>query len=616
MATIDKTTRISFVTMIALIIIFSGIRLKNPQQNVLSWDVFGFYLYLPATFIYSDADISDKEWVWNINNKYGNTETLYQLTPSDHGTNVIRFSPGMSIMMSPFFLCGHAYASMSEIDEADGFSDPYQWAIILSGIFYTIIGLIFLRKILLRYLSDSLTAISLAILYLSSNLFFFITYGNDIPHVYVFTLNVLIIWLTIRWHESHRMQDAVLLGLLLGLAAISRIAEVIMLAVPVLWGVYNIKTLRVKINLLIQYRIQVLMLILAGIIAVLPQLFYWKMAWGAWVFNAYTDASSSLDLFNPKFYYVLFGFRKGLFIYSPVMIFSIIGFYHLFKRYREAFFALLVVTIAHIYLIASFSSLVAYGWRAFIELYAVLAIPLASFIAAVYAKKLYIRIPVLALILFFTVLNMFQVWQFNNGVLDGYRMTKDYYWRVFFKTKVTEEDRKLMLVQRGFSSLEILENESDFNHTVVHDNSFEVPTEGNAKHYDTTYAHTGLKSFRMDETIEFSPTFRVSFNELSESYYGWVRASVWMYPTSNVAINSAVLVIAFRHGGQNYKYRSYELNADSADLVLNKWNLVTADYMTPELLSESDELEVYVWHPGKKDIWIDDLKVEFFEPKN
>ena len=57
------------------------------------------------------------------------------------------------------------------------------------------------------------------------------------------------------------------------------------------------------------------------------------------------------------------------------------------------------------------------------------------------------------------------------------------------------------------------------------------------------------------------------------------------------------------------------MNADTVNLQLNQWNLITADYMTPELLSRSDELEVYVWYNGKENIWIDDLKIEFFNPK-
>jgi hypothetical protein len=57
------------------------------------------------------------------------------------------------------------------------------------------------------------------------------------------------------------------------------------------------------------------------------------------------------------------------------------------------------------------------------------------------------------------------------------------------------------------------------------------------------------------------------------------------------------------------------MNSDRVDLRMNQWNLITADYMSPELLSKSDKLEVYVWYPGKENIWIDDFKIEFFDPK-
>ena len=122
-------------------------------------------------------------------------------------------------------------------------------------------------------------------------------------------------------------------------------------------------------------------------------------------------------------------------------------------------------------------------------------------------------------------------------------------------------------------------------------------------------------SFRMDSTIEYSPTLRKEFSELSESYYGWIRASVWVYPTADPMENKVSLIIAFRHRWDNYKYRNFSMNADNVDLQLNQWNLITADYMSPELLSRSDKLEVYVLYQGTENIWIDDLKIEFFDPK-
>jgi len=615
MALEKNKINISKIALIIIIIMMVTIKFINPPSNILSWDAFGNYLYLPATFIYNDPGLHDIDWVNITIEKYNNTATLYQLTPMPDGGNVIRFSPGMAILMSPFFILGHAFASMAVIYDADGFSAPYQWAVILAGIFYTIIGFIFLRKILLKFLNDQVTAISLVILAISSNLFFFITYGNDIPHVYVFTINILIIWLTILWHEEHKRKHAILLGLLLGLAVITRISEMVMLSIPVLWGIYNKESLIRKWNMIIDHRKQILLFILAGLIAVLPQLFYWKFASGSWFFNAYNDASSSLNLFNPRFGWVLFGFRKGLFIYSPVMIFSVIGFYFLYKKNKEIFFPILLSVLFLTYLIASFTSLIAYGWRAFIDIYGILAIPLAFFIARIERSKLIVRIGVYLLILAITVLSLFQVWQLNHGILDGYRMTKAYYFRTFAKTKVSEEDRKLMLVQRQVTSIEYFNNEEDFTQSIVQHFDFEEIDKDHIEHYDTTYAHTGSMSFRMGKDLEFSPTLRKEFRDLSDSYYGWVRASVWVYPKADPIANEAKMVISMRHRWDNYKYRIYSMNADTVNLQLNQWNLITADYMTPELISRSDKLEIYLWYEGEEDIWIDDLKIEFFDPK-
>ena len=613
---IDKfKSKISGIVLILIIIVVSSVKFTHLQTNPLSWDAFGNYLYLPATFIYGDPAMTDMQWVENINEKYNNTETFYQLSPQDNGTQVIRFTSGIAWMMSPFFIAGHAFASMAVIYEADGFSEPYQFAIILGGLLYFVLGLIFLRKIFLRYLSDKVTAISLAVLCITSNLYFFITHGNDIPHVYVFTLNVFIVWLTMRWHEDHQKKHAILLGLLLGLAVITRISEAVMIVIPLLWGVYDKKSMIRKWNMLIEYRNQILWFIIAGVVGILPQMAYWLFTTGHIYFFAYDDAGSQLNLFNPRFGWVLFGFRKGFFIYSPVMILSVIGFYHLYKKKRELFFPLLAAVFFHIYLVACFSSLIAYGWRAFIDIYSLLAIPLAFFIGRVVALKLWAQIPVYLVIIAFTVLNIFQVWQLNHGILDGYRMTKSYYFRVFGQTKVSEEDRKLMLVQRNFTEIEYLTNEEDFTHRILKHFDFEKPEKEHAAHYDTSYAHTGERSFRMDGNIEFSPTLRIEYRDITDNYYGWVRASVWVYPTADPKANEAKLIVSFRHKWDNYKYRNYSMNADTVHLKLNQWNLITQDYMTPELMSRKDKLEVYVWYQGQEDIWIDDLKIEFFDPK-
>ena len=95
-------------TMIFIIIILlAGIRLhyinwdKPTKTNFLTWDVFGYYLYLPAAFIYKD--IKKMEWVPDILDKYKPTGNLYQLHKLPNGNQVGKYFLGLSVLYSPFF---------------------------------------------------------------------------------------------------------------------------------------------------------------------------------------------------------------------------------------------------------------------------------------------------------------------------------------------------------------------------------------------------------------------------------------------------------------------------------------------------------------------------------
>jgi hypothetical protein len=38
-------------------------------------------------------------------------------------------------------------------------------------------------------------------------------------------------------------------------------------------------------------------------------------------------------------------------------------------------------------------------------------------------------------------------------------------------------------------------------------------------------------------------------------------------------------------------------------------------YLTPESPDPEDIIQVYVWYRGKKELYLDDLKIDLFEPK-
>jgi hypothetical protein len=232
--------RISLILMLVIAISFSAIRLSNPPRNIITYDYYGSYLYLPALFIYNDIGIKNIEVYDSLNNIYSNTPLFYQLSPGPDGNRVIRFFAGMSYMFAPGFFAGHIIAHLTDYP-ADGFSLPYQRALLVSGMIISLLGLYFSRKILLRFFNDTITTISLILIFIGSNLVFFYTYGNDAPHLYLFSLFSVFLWLTIRWHDQPSKGKAVLLGLVSGLIIASRPSEMILLIIPFAWGVYNLE---------------------------------------------------------------------------------------------------------------------------------------------------------------------------------------------------------------------------------------------------------------------------------------------------------------------------------------------------------------------------------------
>ncbi|HEY9114586.1 MAG TPA: hypothetical protein VIN10_07785, partial [Bacteroidales bacterium] len=98
--------------------------LKFPDA-VLSWDVFGYYLYLPANYIYYDPALQNTTWLDELIRQYEPTSSLYQLYPMAEGKMLIKYTSGIAILTLPFFLLAHFLAPLFGFP-ADGLSMPYQ----------------------------------------------------------------------------------------------------------------------------------------------------------------------------------------------------------------------------------------------------------------------------------------------------------------------------------------------------------------------------------------------------------------------------------------------------------------------------------------------------------
>ena len=597
-------------TVFLLCLLLVLFRWLVPPVSGLSWDVFGYYLYLPAKFIYHDIGLGHQEWLQDLMNRYHPSSTLYQIIGTENGGLVIKYSMGLAILYAPFFFLANVMAGILGYP-TDGLSMPYQYIMAAGGIIYAAIGLIFLARILRVYFNPSLSTLLLILVVAGTNYFQLTAFdGTLLPHNFLFTLYALLVYYTIRWHIKPLMRYAVITGIVCGFIILIRPAEVVCLLIPLLWTVTDRKSLCEKIQLIRHHYLQVIMVIVCIIMVFIPQMIYWKTLTGHYLFFSYRNPGEGFRFLAPYTLKFLFSFRKGWFIYTPLMIFSLLGFYYLFRMNRSIFYAVMVFFIADLYVISSWSNWWyaggSFSSRSLVPAYVLLSLPLGYFIRRLQTVKRTIRSAVVMVMLFFVVLNLFQTWQFESGIIDKERMTRAYYFAVFGRTSVSEQDKKLLLIDRSTDTNEPFVNEQDYTVKVIYQNHF---------NNESVYIPVGDTSgvCILDGEHHFSTGPDVRYRDLTRYDHAWIRASVKIFIPDNYRDKWPLLVMAFHHNNKAYKYRTAGL--DSTTVIRGAWNKITMDYLTPEVFSRDDDLKVYVWHRGKVPVALDDMLVKVFEPK-
>jgi hypothetical protein len=119
----------------------------------------------------------------------------------------------------------------------------------------------------------------------------------------------------------------------------------------------------------------------------------------------------------------------------------------------------------------------------------------------------------------------------------------------------------------------------------------------------------------MDSLNIWSPAFKMPYKTITSKDHAWIRAGVYIYPTDMDDLNQTLLVVDFKYKDKIYKWRAFTFKDFNIEAKSGQWNLLTIDYLTPEVRSTDDILEVYIWYRGKSPCYIDELTVDAFEKK-
>ena len=604
----NEKGKFSKVVLILVAIIFLAIRFAMPRWDthnvlaILSWDVMGYYLYLPATFIY--GDLAGLNFIPDIFKEYAPAGSFYHAIQLENGNHVMKYPMGLSIMYFPFFIIAHASAYLFGYTP-DGFTEPYQLMIALSAIFYNLAGLILLRKVLLDYFSDIAIAAAIILLVLGSNYIQYVAIDGAMPHGYLFFLYSAVIYCSWKWHKSPKLIFAVLIGLCIGLATISRPTELVMAIIPLLWGIHDKKSYKAKIELILQNKIHLIALVGMSALTVLPQLLYWKAMTGNFLF--YTYEEQGFDWFSPHYDKVLWGWEKGWFVYTPLMGLPILGLIVLYRKAPTIFVALFTFFAINLYLVVAWSQWKyagSYSCRALVQSYAMLLFPFVAVMGYIIGNKV-LKFAMIAIAILLIPLNLFQLWQYNKGILKAEGNSKEYYQRVFLKTKMTSYDQVFLQTDEG------IKDESKFNVVNEYLRDYESDTVSNAIIPQAAYqSKLGFRSTNKEQYG--SPiSFKASELPLESGKEIWLKVSTWV--KFDNWESRPKLVASIKSGDKTKKWRGISLF--NGINPVGQWGQVYYYFSIPKDIDKDDQIECYILNFTGAQAFIDDFRIEVLEQK-
>ena len=351
---------------------------------------------------------------------------------------------GMAMMYLPFFSVAHAYAKLSGYD-TNGFSEPYQCLIQFSGLFYLLVGLFFLRKILLQNFNEKVTAFTLLSLVFGTHLVFYGSVHGAMAHATDFMLAAMFIYYSVKWLQVPRLKFVLLLGVVGGLLVLIRPVNILIFSFLLLYKIDSVNSLTERFKLFISNVGQLLIMVVIIFLVVLPQLMYWKFITGQYLFNSYVG--ESFYFAQPHLLDGLFGFRKGWLLYAPIMIFSLIGVIWMFRKKKEFALAVSVLFLVYTYVILSWWCWWyggSWGLRAMIDIYPFLALGMAVYINRLYNEKVSFRKAGFSILIALIVLNLFQTLQYRWGIIHYDGMTKEAYTDALFRIEKSPDLEKLI----------------------------------------------------------------------------------------------------------------------------------------------------------------------------
>ncbi len=338
-------------------------------------DKAGYYIYLPATFIYS----------WNANALPDSIveKTGFGFNVDEKGKIRTKYPVGVAEMQLPFFIATHYAVKIFASQRADGFSIFYHRMIDVAGVTYGFLGLIFLYLFLTLRFNKKVSLITAFVVFLGTNAFYYAIDETGMSHIYSFFLFSAFLYYFGRLDfQNTAVKDWLVLGIIAGLIVALRPINALFFPLVI---VFN-KTF--TIHILLKDFKKIVVALTAFLLPLLPQFIYWKYVSGHWVIDSYEG--EGFNFFRPELIKFWFSTHNGLFAYTPLWFFILVGLFLYREKDKKLSMRLLLWFFAISYVFSSWWSWMygcGYGIRPMVEFLPVFSVGFAYLTAKILRLK-------------------------------------------------------------------------------------------------------------------------------------------------------------------------------------------------------------------------------------
>lgn len=552
-------------------------------KSIINGDGRGYYAYLDQIF--------------NRGN-FGHAPIDHDIVHEVDNSSVIKFFGGTALLWLPFFGLSKLVILLFNIppDAAISFHSKI---LSISSLCYYLLGSIALLGMMRRMgVNRMQSMLSIYVFFLGTNLLLYVLLLPSMSHSYSFFAVSCFLYFSYRAIEKPSSYLFIVAGLFFGLIYLIRpLNMIVVLFLPFFFNNFSSCIHFIKSN----FRKIIAGFLCTAVVGSI-QHFLWYAQCGH--FFIWTYQNEGFYFLNPEFFNFLFSFRKGLLIYTPLLVLPLLGSLIIFRTNKYKALVFLVFFLIILYVLSSWwcwTYADGYGSRAVIEFYPIFLLVFALILKS---ASSFIRYCIIGISLIFIGLNLIQSYQYTRGIIHTEYMNYESYRHVFLKTS-----SKYSYCIGGVFDLPLYDQ---YKQKLIIDHTYNYHVQpGSEEFWDPSW---GDSIVGYDNWREFGNTISITKEDaLMPSQRCWALIDFDKLDPSVNAASEALLVVSISYSNPAHKfYYSCRLNYLPGG-VAQQWRHSTYSIILPEVVASDYKINFYISNQGWQHFLIKNFRVRIYE---